>query len=252
MKKENNNSLAKTEAELKKAVKILEKYKRKAYLPVVSQNINEFSDKSKIGGYPYLRNENDWPLCPNCLKNMQLFLQLNLNDLPENKKNGMIQLFYCTSENPNCEIDLEAYYPFSEATVCRKIESNGESSKITPNIDVVFDEKLIVDWTEVDDYPDTIEYSENGIDLDIDDDILELMEIREICVPIEKDKLFGWPRWVQDIEYPSDRQTLTQMELLFQFVSEDNLPYMFGDDGIGHLTQSLDNENELAFGWACG
>jgi len=42
------------------------------------------------------------------------------------------------------------------------------------------------------------------------------------------------------------------MELLFQIGGSENIPYMFGDAGIGHITQSPDNENELAFGWACG
>jgi len=38
---------------------------------------------------------------------------------------------------------------------------------------------------------------------------------------------------------------------LFQLASENNLPYMFGDAGIGHLTQSPENKEELGFGWAC-
>lgn len=70
-------------------------------------------------------------------------------------------------------------------------------------------------------------------------------------MPIAKDKLYGWPYWIQSVEYPFDRKTESQMQLLFQFDSEDNLPYMFGDAGIGHLTQSPDNDKELGFGWAC-
>ncbi|MFK7971974.1 MAG: DUF1963 domain-containing protein, partial [Bacteroidia bacterium] len=68
---------------------------------------------------------------------------------------------------------------------------------------------------------------------------------------ITGDKLFGWPYWVQSQEYPFDRKTESRMELLFQFDSEVNLPFMFGDAGIGHLTQSPDNKDELGFGWAC-
>jgi hypothetical protein len=41
------------------------------------------------------------------------------------------------------------------------------------------------------------------------------------------------------------------MTLLFQLDSGDNLPHNFGDMGIGHLTQSRSNEEELGFGWAC-
>ncbi|WP_018343858.1 DUF1963 domain-containing protein [Cytophaga aurantiaca] len=239
------------EEEFIKTIDILSKFKRKAYLPRVNENPNSFSTQSKIGGFPYLRNENDWPICPNCQKNMQLFLQLNLNDLPERKDEGLIQLFYCTTSDPVCEFDLDAFFPFSKAVNCRKIDILGESHKIEPVIDEVFNEKIIVDWIPVDDHPHFEEYQQLGIELDLQDGIYELMEERKIGLPISKDKLFGWPYWVKSVEYPYDRKTETQMELLFQFDSEDNLPYMFGDVGVGHLTQSPDNKGELGFGWAC-
>jgi hypothetical protein len=41
------------------------------------------------------------------------------------------------------------------------------------------------------------------------------------------------------------------MHLLFQIDSEDNLPYMFGDAGCGHITQCPKHPHRLAFGWAC-
>lgn len=215
---EKNQQKADQEVELKKAIDLLSKYKKKAYLPQTQDNQNKFSSASKIGGFPYLRNENDWPVCPNCNKNMQLFLQLNLNDLPENQDKGLIQLFYCTTDKPHCESDLEAFFPFSKAVCCRKIDITEESSQIEPNLQEVFSEKVIVGWNPVDDYPHFEEYEQLGIE--IDDDIYELMEEKEIGLPIEKDKLFGWPYWVQSVEYPFDRKTETQMELLFQLDSE--------------------------------
>lgn len=240
------------EEELKKVLETLDKYKRKAYLPKVFNNEPTFSDKSKIGGFPYLRNEDDWPQCPNCTKHMQLFLQLNLKDLPEKKDDGLIQLFYCTTGEPLCEVDLEAFFPFSKAVNCRKITTEEESAQIIPVLDEIFDEKIIVDWTAIDDYPHFEEYEFLGIDVEMDDDIYALMDDRQVGMPVERDKLFGWPYWIQSVEYPFDRKTQSKMELLFQFDSEDNLPHMFGDAGIGHLTQSPDNKEELGFGWACG
>ncbi len=198
-----------------------------------------------------MRTENDWPKCPNCKKNLQLLLQLNLKELPEKSGEGLIQLFYCTTSEPLCESDLEAFFPFSEAVSCKRIEVEGNSQKTEPFIDEIFSEKIIIGWTPVDDYPHFEEYEQLGINLDLEDEVYELMDERQIGLPIEKDKLFGWPYWVQSVEYPYDRKTQNQMELLFQFDSEDNLPYMFGDGGIGHLTQSPDNEDELGFGWAC-
>ncbi len=239
------------EEEFDKVMKVLNQHKRKAYLPVVSANENTFSDKSKIGGFPYLRNEDDWPICPVSRKHMQLFLQLNLEDLPDKKETGLIQLFYSTTGGSESETKLESFFPFSKGNHCRKITTSGVSAEIKPDISEIFDEKLIVGWEAEDDYPHYEEYYELGIDLEISDEVYELIEARNMGMCIEKDKLFGWPHWVQSLEYPADRKTETIMELLFQLASEDNLPYMFGDMGIGHLTQSPDNPEELGFGWAC-
>ncbi len=239
------------EAEFNRTISILKGFKRTAYLPETKENSNSFSSKSKIGGFPYLRHENDWPTCPNCKKNMQLFLQLNLSELPEKSEEGLIQLFYCTNSQPLCESDLEAYFPFSKSVNCRKVVIENESAEIQPDINEIFDEKIIVDWNPVDDYPHFEEYSDLGIDLDLEDEVYEMMEEKKKGLPIIKDKLFGWPYWVQSVEYPFDRNTNRQMELLFQLDSEDHLPYMFGDCGIGYFTQSPDNKGELAFGWAC-
>lgn len=229
----------------------LKPFKRTCYVVESEETINTFSIHSKMGGYPYLRNDDDWPICPNCNNNMQLFLQLNLEELPERKESGLIQLFYCTNEEPLCESDLEAFFPFSKAVVARRIEVSGDSSNIQPNISTLFNERRITTWDKRDDYPHFEEYMELGIDLDIEDGIYELMEEKEIGLPIQEDKLFGWPYWVQSVEYPMDRSSGKQMELLFQVSSEHNLPYMFGDVGIGHLTLSPDDKNELGFGWAC-
>lgn len=237
------------EGVLEKALETLSKFRRDAYLPKVTENSNSFSSVSKIGGLPYLRNKEDWPVCSNCNKNMQLFLQLNLEDLPEAKDTGLIQLFYCTTNKPKCELDLEAYLPFSKAVTCRKIDVQGESDQITPNIDKIYQEKIIIDWEQIDDYPHIEEYERLGIN--IEEHIYDLMAEREIGVPSEKDKLFGWPHWIQSMEYPFDKKTNSQMELFFQLNSEENLPFMFGDAGTGYLTQSPKDASKLAFGWSC-
>lgn len=245
----NSTQVNNLEERVNKTAKLLEDLKRTAYLPITSDNDPTFSDQSKIGGFPYLRNDQDWPVCPNCQKHMQLFLQLNLAQLPQRQDTGLIQLFYCTSREPNCETQLKAFQPFSKAVVCRKIAVNGDSATIQPQLESLFGEKLITDWEPKDDYPHLEEYEQLGIEAD--DEVLEIIESRGLGFTIGKDKLFGWPYWVQSVEYPSDRQSNEPMELLFQFDSEDNLPYMFGDSGVGHLTQSPGNKEELAFGWAC-
>ena len=232
-------------------MKVLDQFKRVAYLPQVTETAAEFSDHSKIGGLPYLRSKEDWPECPNCKKHMQLFLQMDLSSIPENRSNGLLQLFYCTSLNPHCEVDEEAYFPFSKAVKSRIIQINGASKNISSKLEDLFVEKRITSWVAVDDYPHSEDYDSLGIDSDLDEDLYDYLHEDGAGTAIQGDKLFGWPYWIQGAEYPIDRKTGSQMELVFQFDSEVNLPYMFGDSGVGHLTQSPDDKQELAFGWAC-
>ncbi|MEL7001305.1 MAG: YwqG family protein [Bacteroidota bacterium] len=239
-----------SKSELEEALKTITNFKRTAYIPQVKVVKPTFNTKSKIGGLPYLRSKEDWPVCPNCQNQMTLFLQLNLAELPEHPSDGLIQLFYCTNKDPMCESDMDAYLPFSKSVVCRKIDVSGKSAIIKPTGIDIFEEKEIVNWEPKDDYPHFEEYYNLGIETEITDELYDLLEEANIG-PLTGEKLFGWPHWIQGKENPSDRNTSTEMELLFQLDSEINLPYMFGDMGIGHLTQSPDNSEELAFGWAC-
>ena len=66
-----------------------------------------------------------------------------------------------------------------------------------------------------------------------------------------KDKVNGWPYWVQNVEYPICPKCGTEMIYLFQIDSEDNVPFMFGDVCCGHITQCPKHPDILAFAWAC-
>lgn len=253
-KKEENNKTTTSqniEEKYQSILTQLENHKKTAYLPVVENNPKSFSAHSKYGGYPYLRNENDWPICENCKLHMSLFLQLNLSELPIKKDEGLLQLFYCTNQEQDCESKLEAFFHFSKATVCRKINIENNSTEIEPNNITIFKEKRIVDWQPKDDYPHFEDYAIHDLLINLDEDIYDLLDERQAGQTIVDDKLFGWPYWVQGEEYPFDRKTNSQMELVFQIGESEHIPYMFGDAGIGHLTQSPDNDEELTFGWAC-
>src|SRR5205085_9692765 len=110
-----------------------------------------------------------------------------------------------------------------------------------------FPARTITGWKPVDDYPNWEEAEQLGLDLS-DDEI----EAIEEYYPISGDKLGGWPDWVQGVEYPACPSCGETMRLVFQIDSEDNLPYMFGDAGCGHITQCKTHKEQLAFGWACG
>ena len=233
----------------KQLLEKLNSLKKTAYLPKVKAVDASFDDKSKFGGFPYLRNENDWPVCPNCGKHQQLFLQLNLSTLPVNQAEGLIQLFYCTTDNGEfyCEDELMAYAPDSKISTCRKIQIEGQSAAITPMIEELFDEKIIENWGAVDDYPHPEEIFE--LDIKFSDEEIDILFKNNITATTG-DKLFGYPYWVQGVEYPTDANG-EFMEMVFQLDSEKNLPYMFGDLGVGHLTQSKNDDEKLSFGWAC-
>ena len=90
-------------------------------------------------------------------------------------------------------------------------------------------------------------WSEAGLTLDdVEMDIAE-----EISSAASGDKLFGWPYWVQGVEYPGCPQCGERMEMVFQIDSQNNLPFMFGDTGCGHITQCPVHKEVVTFGWAC-
>jgi uncharacterized protein YwqG len=227
-------------------------FKRIGWKPVTVDGDTGLTS-SKFSGTPYLKDGEKWPLCPNCGKPMQLFIQLNIEELPSDFRNylqmdhGLLQMFYCTNSDPICEVDCEAYFPFSNSTLLRVIEP----SEVTNRVDLpqgdFFPPKTIVEWEHFDDYPNCDELRELGVQLNHEEEEV----LWDGIGPSNGDKLGGWPYWVQNIEYPSCPICQKSMRLIFQIDSEDNIPYMFGDVGCGHITQCPEHKEVLAFGWAC-
>lgn len=195
----------------------------------------------------------EWPCCENCREPMQLFLQLNSEHLPIEAGTpfgeGILQVFYCTNEDENCEFVCEASLPFSKSTLVRVIKptSSVDFRDIECPVKDPFPEKAIVDWEAKEDYPNWEELEELGCTL-TDKQLKRLWKLK---YPLSKDKLLGWPDWVQGIEYPDCRHCGRRMKLIFQIDSEDNLPYMFGDGGCSHITQCQFHKEEMAIAWAC-
>jgi len=239
-------------------------HNRRAWLPVTSIAVE---GTSWFGGPPSHSASGDWPVCVECKKPMQFFLQLDLATLPEGfnsiQRTGMVQLFYCGSDNGMCE----TWQPF---TGTHNIRLFSEAHPIArPRGTSELARNTIVAWDEFADTPHPEEHERCGVsydydfvknrvsvncdsppisfqDLDIDLNVAELVSSARTG-----DKLGGWPHWVQSAEYPSCPECRSQMELLIQIDSEDHLPYMFGDAGCAHLTQCRNHPQVLAFGWAC-
>jgi hypothetical protein len=127
--------------------------------------------------------------------------------------------------------------------------------------------RRIVGWTESIDLPHPSEHEELGLayvygraegtrlecaELGLSFDNINDDELAEnLAMAQSGDKLGGWPYWVQNVEYPSCPTCGERMRLVFQIDSEDNVPFMFGDTGCGHITQCPAHKDVVAFGWAC-
>lgn len=227
-------------------------FRRSAWIPETRDGDGDRT-ASKFAGIPWLPPAEGWPACPNCDKPMQVFVQLNLATLPQRPEGcpeqGLVQLFYCTSSQPSCEVDCEAWSPGSKSVLVRLLDPSGAGLLLDASpVANAFPPKLILGWREQDDYPDVEELAEQGVTLD---------ELEAECLadrfqaPVAGEKLMGWPAWVQSIEYPNCPRCEARMHLLFQVDSERNLPYMLGDAGCGHITQCPHHPESLAFAWAC-
>jgi uncharacterized protein YwqG len=226
--------------------------KKTAWLPMVETRMGTVLN-SKFSGIALLDQQENWPCCGNCQQAMQLFLQLNSNELPEAARTvfggGILQVFYCTNETEQCEIECEAYAPFAKSTLLRILDP---TKVIAKNLDVspvveALTEKVIIGWQATDDYPNVEELADLG--LDISDADMECLS--EHGYPKAGDKLSGWPDWVQGVEYPNCPDCGETMKYIFQIDSNDHLDYMFGDTGCAHITQCPQHPNRLAIAWAC-
>jgi uncharacterized protein YwqG len=206
---------------------------------------------SKFGGMALISADYPVPTCPGCQQPMTLLVQLNAADLPAEMAGRLheqiFQLFYCTNGQTTCESDYEAYFPFSKSVVARLVPLvEPVAGFLAPN---GFAAKTIVGWVAFLELPHTEDWPalQGAISWDETERIME----SEWYMCADNDKLGGWPHWIQGPEYPNCPDCGQQMQLLFQLASEDHLPYMFGDMGIGHITQCPQHPQMLAFGWAC-
>jgi hypothetical protein len=257
-------------------------HRRDAWRPLTEESTGS-GRRSQFGGIALLGIGEPWPACTGCQRPMQLFLQLDLASLPEScplrHERGILQLFYCVADpdaDDLCECDQEMWQPLSPGKLARvlDIDTHGAATPVVPAGFAPFPARVITAWEHFDDYPSTAEHEELGIGYEYEfrpGRTFTTVEWREggvqfdrvpthndgagvaeaISTAAEKDKLGGWPMWVQGVEYPRCPQCNQLMSYLFQIDSEDHVPYMFGDAGCGHLTRCEQHPEVLGFGWAC-
>jgi uncharacterized protein YwqG len=259
-----------TEEIVKKLEPWLAKHRRPAWKPVV-QSSDGPATVSKFCGTPWVGKGAPWPECGHCREPLQPFLQLDLDDLPaelgQPVGTGLLQLFYCTRDE--CQ-GYGGWEPFADdLSRVRVVHPTGTRTKPSvPQQDGSFPPKWIVGWKRFIDLPKPEEHRELGLKyiyahkagtvrLECEELGLAFDNIRDSYLAENVanselgDKLGGWPAWVQNVEYPHCSRCGRRMVHVFQVDSEDNVPFMFGDAGCGHVTQCPEHKEVVAFGWAC-
>jgi len=242
---------------------------RDAWLPITEESYDD--SHSHFGGAPMVPKGESWPECPNCKNPWQLFLQVDLEKLPDelagHQGPGLLQFFYCTEED--CEqMDGWSPHAIGHGIFVRALADCEKA--LVPDGHEPFPKNTIQSWEKISDFPDPEDYTENGLDwqydfdnskvriscpslnIDLTDIPMDEVEAEDISLAQGGDKLGGWPSWVQGAEWVICRECGKRMEMLFQLDSEVNVPYMWGDCGVGHISRCLDHPDEWAFGWACG
>ncbi len=248
----------------------LNKQRRPAWKPIV-ENGDASPIASKFCGTPWVGPDAPWPDCAICYQPLPLFLQLDLGSLPEELGQrfglGLLQLFYCTRDE--CQGN-GGWEPFADdLSRVRVVAPKGPAPLSSHSQqDRQFPAKKIVGWSRFTDLPNPCEHDELGLTYKYDFALgslrLQCPELsfdvtypmndcpaEEIALSELGDKLAGWPAWVQGVEYPHCPRCNLRMIHVFQVDSEDNIPFMFGDVGCGHITQCPQHKDVVAFGWAC-
>jgi hypothetical protein len=232
------------------------KVARPAFLPQTTDGDAGPLD-SKFSGSPYLFAGEIWPNCPRCNKPMQLLVQLNLETLscgtalPEGK--GLLQVFYCTNNDPLCEMDTEANLPGKgKSKLVRVIQPFGEGSRLKvpkfPGVVGALQVRRIAGMKSIRDYPCA---EETGRDLDskLKSAGVEPAKYR-VAMPFEGDKLGGWPRWKGSVSYPACPICKQKMSrLVLQLASGGLASWQWGDRGLAYLLQCPNHPDQVDLIW---
>jgi hypothetical protein len=184
--------------------------RRKCWTPEVRSGDGALM-ASKFSGIPYLAEGEKWPTCPNCGNPIQALRAIEFRRTSGRVRkalgDGLLQFFYCTNGEPMCEVDCQAWGPYSKSTVLRIIAPGHNASEYSespvPNpfrprqILAGLRKTISQNWEELKEY--AVEMTED-----------EQEKLSE-SYPVQGEKLWGWPLWVQGIEYPNCPKCDTRM-----------------------------------------
>jgi hypothetical protein len=256
----------------------LKRQSRPAWTPVLKRGDGPVTC-SKYGGLPWLARGESWPECTSCGRPLSLFLQLDLDALPAELERrfgrGLLQLFYCPEAGGDDCFEDDGWEPFSGKAQRVRIVHPGRETSVPkkPAGLAALPAKRIAGWKAAEDWPRWQELEELGLTSHYDFDAKRVqvrcrpLKLVSAKFPMEslavdsavadagfdcigEDKLAGWPCWIQGVEYPACPRCGSRMRPLYQLTG-DPLRFMFGDAGIGHVTQCARHRDVVAFGWAC-
>ena len=227
----------------------LEEFERTAWIPQVRFRTGDVTN-SKLGGTPWLSEAEEWPCCGVCSRPMELFLQLNSDELPDalaDRFSGLLQVFLCVTNGYSTGTCGLGYEGFSKASMLRLCKPVGPPRYLQPPFADAFIEGVIESWQPRVDLPSLQELASFGIELSDEQTTLMIDESERFVAA--GDKLGGWPKWPQNLDYIACPHCQQRMDVIFQIDSDDTLPHCFMDGGMAWVSQCRDHPEVLALNW---
>jgi hypothetical protein len=231
-------------------IRALQSFERPAWLPTLVEE-RSAATSSKFGGVPWLGRDGQWPRCGQCDSYMNLFLQLNSAELPEDAReyfDGLLQVFVCTYETDDDGV-CQSNETFSNAALVRICQPDGPSAFSELPDPELYDEQHIAGWTRKSDLPDGRELKIMGVTFS--DEQCDMQLDNAYNFPIEGDKLLGWPAWQQNVERHECPACHEAMRPIFQIDSCHGVPALFWDGGRGWIVQCPKHHDTVALHWTC-
>jgi uncharacterized protein YwqG len=143
--------------------------------------------------------------------------------------------------------EMNDYPEWSEAELLQGIQCSEHEFKVISNCAGV-DENELRDFSYLP-TPEAAEHNQRGQRSNIVNNFMSTTRMH----PLEGDKLSGYPHWVQDVEYPNCPVCDRRMDqFIFEFASDDDIPYLWGDVGSGYVVQCPEHNHQVTFIWQCG
>jgi hypothetical protein len=162
------------------------KHQRPAWKPITEPGEGDIA-ASRFGGRPALRPGEPWPICNQSGKPQTLFLQLDLDALPEEAGDfggGLLQFFFCLHcSDDGGDVDANPWGPFSRCHLLRTLPVDAANSisdappDASPSVErdwgwqSPLPARRIADWVGMADTPSSDEAEDLGVQRAMESDV---------------------------------------------------------------------------------